>query len=249
MNNSTTNIIYGKNPVLEILEAKQPVNKIFYSIKFKKPTEKKIISFARSQNIPFREVDRKKLTELVGHENHQGIVAFLNEVAYSEIDDIFEMAAKKKENVLIAILDEIQDPHNLGAIIRSAEALGFHGVIIPKDRSVGLTQTVAKTSAGAIAHIPIVRVNNLARLLDELKDKGVWITGTDHEANQSFYQADLNRALGVVIGNEGKGMRRLVKKKCDFLIKIPMFGKADSLNVASAATILLYETIRQRKFT
>lgn len=239
-------IISGKNPVFEALEAGLPINKIYLAAGPRHSIDAKIISLARQRGIPIREVGRKKLVELAGHENTQGIMAVLIPMAYRAIEDIFTRAREKNEAALIAILDEIQDPHNLGAIIRSAEAFGFHGIIIPKDRSVGLTDTVAKTSAGAVSHIPVVRVNNLARALDDLKKDDLWIAGADQDSVTPFYQADLNRALGVVIGNEGKGLRRLVKEKCDFLIRIPMVGQISSLNASVAAALIFCEARKQR---
>jgi len=240
-------IIYGKNPVKEALKSDLPVNKI-YIIKGKKsPFVSKLFQSARQQGIPVREVENNKLLELAGDSGHQGVIAELSHVSYSEIEDIFYRAKEKNESPLIAILDEIQDPHNLGAIIRSAEAFGFHGIVIPKNRAAGLTETVTKTSAGAVAHIPVVRITNLARTIDELKEQGVWIAGTDHEANEFFYEVDLNRSLGIVIGSEGKGIRPLITKKCDFMVKIPMVGKVNSLNASVSAAIVFCEARRQRK--
>jgi len=241
-----SSIIYGKNPIKEALEAGQPLNKIYIGRGKRTTFERKIIQLARQQGIPVREMDRRKLTELSGSEAHQGIVAILSEVSYSDLDTIFHRSKQKGEPVLIALLDEIQDPRNLGAIIRSAEAFGFHGIIIPQNRSVTLTEVVAKTSAGAVAYLPVVRVNNLARTMDNLKEKGVWIAGTDQTADKSLYETDLNMALGIVIGSEGKGMRRLVREKCDFLIKIPMTGRVNSLNASVAAAICFAEIRRQR---
>lgn len=241
-----TNIIYGKNPIREALAAQQQITKIFIIRGKKNPAEFKILQSARQQGIPIREVDKKKLMELVGHESHQGIVAIITELKYAEIEDIFQRAKEKKEMPLIALLDEIQDPHNFGAIIRSAEVFGFHGVIFPKDRSVGLTQTVAKTSAGAVAHLPVVRINNLARLMDDLKEKGVWIAGADQDGETALHDFKFDGSLAVVIGSEGKGLRRLVREKCDFLVKIPMTGNINSLNASVAAALLFYEARKQR---
>ena len=242
-----TMIIYGKNPVKEALESDQPINKI-YIIKGKKtPYISRLSQTARQKGIPVREVEKNKLQELAGDSGHQGVVAVLSQVSYGEIEDIFNRAKEKNESPLIAILDEIQDPHNLGAIIRSAEAFGFHGIIIPKNRATGLTETVTKTSAGAVVHIPVVRITNLARTIDELKEQGLWIAGTDHEAKEFFYEADLDRSLGIVIGSEGKGVRPLIKKKCDFMVSIPMVGKVNSLNASVAAAIVFCEARRQRR--
>ena len=240
------NIIYGKNPIIEALESGQPINKIYLSRGAKNQVDKKIIQLARQHGIPVRELDRRKLIELAGHEKNQGVVAVLTDVVYRTIEDIFNRAAQRNEAPLIALLDEIQDPHNFGAIIRSAEAFGFHGIIIPKDRSAGITDTVAKTSAGAVSHLPIARVTNLAQTIKELKKNNVWIAGADQNAEQSFYEADLNRSLAVVIGSEGKGMRRLVRENCDFLVRIPMSGKINSLNASVAAALVFCEARKQR---
>lgn len=240
------NLIYGKNPVKEALRAKQPVDKIFIASGIKKFSIQIILDMARKLDIPVREVDRKKLIDLVGHENHQGIAAALSTTEYSSIDDIFLRAGERGEKPLIAILDEIQDPHNLGAIIRSAEALGFHGIIIPKNRSAGLSQTVAKTSAGAIAHVPVVRVTNTVQAIEELKGMGVWVVGADQDASETMEIVDVSLPIALVVGGEGKGIRRLVREKSDFLVKIPMHGRINSLNASVASAILFWEIRRRR---
>jgi 23S rRNA (guanosine2251-2'-O)-methyltransferase len=241
-----SNIIYGKNPVIEALEAGRPINKIYLASGQKNPVDKKLIQLARQNGIPVREVDRKKLVELAGQDKTQGVVAILTEISYSTIEDIFNRATQQQESPLIAVLDEIQDPHNFGAIIRSAEAFGFHGIVIPKDRSVGITATVVKTSAGAVSHIPIVRVQNLAHWMKGIKNQNVWIAGADQQAEISLFEADLNRPLAIVIGSEAKGMRRLVKESCDFLVRIPMVGKINSLNASVAAALIFCEARKQR---
>ncbi len=241
-----SHIISGRNPVIEALQAGRPINKIFLVSGPKSGMDIKIVQLARERGIPIREVDRKKLQELAGHDHFQNVVAVLMELGYSSEEALFERAVQRHEPPLIAVLDEIQDPHNLGAIIRSAEAFGFHGVVIPKDRSVGLTDTVAKTSAGAVAHLPVVRVTNLARWLESIKRQHIWVAGADQQAELSLFQADLNRALAVVIGSEGKGMRRLVRERCDFLIRIPMVGQINSLNASVAAALIFCEARKQR---
>ncbi len=244
-----SNIIYGKNPIIEALAAGQQINKIYLATGPRHPADKKIIQLARQSGIPVREVDRKKLIELAGHDKTQGVVAILTEIIYSDIKDIFNRASQRREAPLIVILDEIQDPHNFGAIIRSAEAFSFHNIVFPKDRSVGITDTVAKTSAGAVYHIPIVRVQNLAQWMKELKSQNVWIAGADQQAQVSLYEADLNRSLAIVVGSEGKGMRRLIKESCDFLVRIPMVGQINSLNASVAAALIFCEARRQREKT
>lgn len=239
-------IIFGKNPIIEALQANLPLTKIFIARGVKKATSNLIKRLASQSGIPLRELARTKLTELVGHEDHQGIVAILSQSPYGTIDDILTAAHQRNEPLLIAILDEIQDPHNLGAIIRSADAFGIHGIIIPKHRSVGLTETVAKTSAGAISHIAVARVTNLAQTIEELKQKGLWIVGADQTSTQKIDELDVKLPLGIVIGSEGKGIRRLVKEKCDLLIQIPMYGKINSLNASVAAAVIFWEIRRQR---
>ncbi len=240
------NIIYGKNPVLEALTAGQPINKIFIASGISHAADNKIVQLARQRGIPVREADRRKLAALAGHAETQGVVALLTSQPYQEMVDIFRVAQQKNESPLIALLDEIQDPHNLGAIIRSAEAFGFHGIIVTKNHSVGLTDVVAKTSAGAVAHLPIVRVTNLVQTLQDLKARNIWLAGAAQEANVTVFETDLNRPLGIVIGSEGRGLRRLVKETCDFLVRIPMFGRVNSLNASVAAALIFCEARRQR---
>ncbi|MEE4310422.1 MAG: 23S rRNA (guanosine(2251)-2'-O)-methyltransferase RlmB [candidate division KSB1 bacterium] len=239
-------LIYGKNPVREALRAKKPLDKIYIATGSKTQGIQPILEMAKKRNIPIRDVDRKKLIELVGHENHQGIVATLSAVEYSSIDDVLERAKERDEKPLIAILDEVQDPHNLGAIIRSAEALGFHGIIISKNRSAGLSQTVAKTSAGASSHIPVVRVTNTVHMIEQLKDDGLWIAGADQDARETVENLDASMPVAIVIGGEEKGIRRLVKEKCDYLVRIPMHGHINSLNASVAAAIMFWEVTKKR---
>ena len=241
--------IYGRNPVFEALQAKKSITKIFILQSINRSHIDQILNMARQHRIPVRYVTKGKLIELAGHVNHQGVVAIASSGDYSSIDDILTTAQERNENPLIAILDEIQDPHNLGAIIRSAEAFGFHGIIIPKDRSAGLTQTVAKTSAGALAHIHVTRVTNIAQTIDMLKDEGLWIVGAKEGTQKTINDIDCTLSLGVVIGSEGKGMRRLVRDKCDFIVHIPMAGRINSLNASVAAAILFWEVRKGRQHT
>lgn len=241
--------IYGRNPVFEALQAKKSITKIFILQSINRSHIDQILNMARQHRIPVRYVTKGKLIELAGQVNHQGVVAIASSGDYSSIDDILTTAQERNENPLIAILDEIQDPHNLGAIIRSAEAFGFHGIIIPKDRSAGLTQTVAKTSAGALAHIHVTRVTNIAQTIDMLKDEGLWIVGAKEGTQKTINDIDCTLSLGVVIGSEGKGMRRLVRDKCDFIVHIPMAGRINSLNASVAAAILFWEVRKGRQYT
>ena len=190
--------------------------------------------------------DRRKLDEMSRTHAHQGVIAVAAVRAYASIEDIFQRAEERGEAPLIVLCDELSDPHNLGAVIRTADAAGAHGVIIPKRRSAGLTAVVAKTSAGAVAHVPVARVANLPSLLKELKEEGVWVFGTAMNGSTPLYQADLKGPAAIVIGSEGEGMGRLVTENCDFTVSIPMFGKINSLNASAAAAVLLYEAVRQR---
>lgn len=177
---------------------------------------------------------------------HQGVVAQVALYEYAELDDLYKATEEKNEQPFFLILDELEDPHNLGSIMRTADAVGAHGIVIPKRRAVGLTTTVAKASTGAIEHIPVARVTNLARTLEEMKERGIWVVGTDASAREDYRNMDGNMPLALVIGSEGKGMGRLVKEKCDFLIKLPMAGKVTSLNASVAAGLLMYEVYRKR---
>jgi len=243
-----TNFIYGKNPVIEALLAEQqPLDKIYFASEITKKTVAEIIRLAKKRGVPVRESSRRKLTELVGHEQHQGIVALISAVQYATLDDMLNRARQHHEKPVIVMLDEIQDPHNLGAIIRSADAFGLHGIILPKDRAAGLTDTVAKTSAGAVHHVAIARVTNLVQTLDQLKKDGFWIVGADQRSDKFITDIDTKLPLCIVIGSEGKGIRRLVKEQCDFLVRIPMFGRMNSLNASVAAAILFWEVRKKRE--
>ena len=205
-----------------------------------------IASTAREKGIVVVDADRRKLDGMSRTHSHQGVIALCAVREYVTVDDILAIAREKGEKPLIVVCDELSDPHNLGAVIRTADAAGAHGVIIPKRRSAGLTAVVAKTSAGAVAHVPVARVPNLVAALKELQQAGVWIFGTAAEGTTSLYQADLKGPAAIVIGSEGDGMGRLVTENCDFTVSIPMFGKINSLNASAAAAVLLYEAVRQR---
>ena len=203
---------------------------------------------ARTAKIRTKEVAHQVLDDLAPRQSHQGVLAKLKHLdfVYASLENVFERAKSKGEKLLVAILDEIVDPHNLGAIIRTAECAGFHGVIIPKHNSAEVNATVMKTSAGAVSHIPIVQVTNLARTLNELKDQGVWIYGTSMETEKTYVDIDAKDHIGIVIGSEGEGMRRLTRENCDFLIHIPMYGAIESLNASVAAGIIFFEVRRKR---
>ncbi len=238
--------IFGTNPVFEALNSGREIDKIFILEGARHSRLGEIISLAKKRGIHYTNVSRKKLDELSDGGNHQGVLAFAAVHSYSEVSDILDSARKKGESPLILIAEGLKDPHNLGSIIRCANAAGAHGVIIPKNRSVGLNSTVAKVSAGAVEYTPVARVTNIASTIDKLKEQGLWIAGTALEESTLYTNADLTGALAIVIGSEGEGLSRLTREKCDFLVKIPMLGQAESLNASVAAGILLYESVRQR---
>jgi len=239
-------IIEGRNAVIEALRAGETIDKIYI---LKGETDKTlghIASKARAAGIVVVDADRRKLDGMSRTHAHQGVIALAAVRQYVSVDDILQIAEDKGEKPFIIVCDEITDHHNLGAIIRTAECAGAHGVIIPKRRSAGLTAVVAKTSAGAVAHVPVARVPNIPSLLKDLKKKGVWVFGTAANGTTNLYEADLKGAAAIVIGSEGDGMTRLAEENCDFLVSIPMRGKLNSLNASAAAAILMYETVRQR---
>jgi 23S rRNA (guanosine2251-2'-O)-methyltransferase len=237
--------IIGKNPVIEALKSDRDVNKVLIAEGSQKGQMQQVIGLAKERNVMVQFVPKKKIDGLV-EGNHQGVIAQVAAYQYAELDDLFALAEKRNESPFFILLDEIEDPHNLGSIMRTADAVGAHGIIIPKRRAVGLTATVAKASTGAIEYIPVVRVTNMARTIDDLKDRGVWIAGTDAKGKEDFRTFDGTMPLGLVIGSEGKGMGRLIRDKCDFLIRLPMKGKVTSLNASVAAALLMYEVFRKR---
>ena len=238
--------VEGRNAVIELLESGRDINKIFVSNGEKNGSINKILAMAKEKRVIVTEVNRKKLEEMATTDNHQGVIAIVPPFEYCDIDDILECAKNRQEDPFILILDGIEDPHNLGAIIRTAETAGVHGVIIPKRRAAGVNSTVAKVAAGAVEHMNIARVNNINEAIRHLKENGVWICGTDIDTNTYYYNQDLTGPLGVVIGSEGFGMGKLVKENCDFLVKIPMKGKITSLNASVSTGIVVYEAVRQR---
>lgn len=239
-------LIEGRNAVIEALRTEASIDKIFIQKGEVDKTLGHIASKARAAGIVVVEADRRKLDGMSRTHAHQGVIAVAAVRAYATVEDILQAARDKGEPPLLVVCDELSDPHNLGAVIRTAECAGAHGVIIPKRRSAGLTAVVAKTSAGAVAHVPVARVPNLPSLLKELKEEGVWVFGTAAGGTTQLYQADLKGPAAIVIGSEGDGMGRLVAENCDFTVSIPMFGKINSLNASAAAAVLLYEAVRQR---
>lgn len=245
-NDEHENILEGKNPVIEALKSGRTIDKVYVSQGEKVGSVKKIISMCKEKKIPVIEVDRAKLDKMSVTNAHQGVVALVSAKEYSSVDDILKIADDKGESPFIVICDEINDPHNLGSILRTANAAGVHGVIIPKRNSVGLTSTVAKSSAGAIEFTPVAKVTNIARTIDELKDKNIWVVGAEGNGENDIYHQDFSGGIAIVIGSEGFGISRLVKEKCDFLVRIPMLGKITSLNASVAGALMIYEVVRAR---
>lgn len=239
-------IIEGRNAVIEALRAGETIDKIYLQKGETDKTLGHIASKARAAGVVVVEADRRKLDAMSLTHSHQGIIAVAAVRAYATVEDILSIAEARGEKPLLVVCDEISDPHNLGAIIRTAECAGAHGVVIPKRRSAGLTAVVAKSSAGAVSYMPVARVPNIPALLKDLKKQGIWVFGAAAEGTVSLYGADFKNAAAIVIGSEGDGMTRLVRENCDFLVSIPMKGRISSLNASAAAAILLYEALRQR---
>ena len=236
----------GRNALTEALRAGRPIDKVFIADGDTDKGLQRLAAQAKDAGAVIVPVDRRKLDQMSTTRSHQGVIALAAAHEYFTIDDILEEAASRGETPLIVICDELSDPHNLGAIMRSTECAGAHGVIIPKRRSAGLTSVVAKTSAGAVSYMPVARVPNIPALLKDLQKQGVWVFGTAAEGTTTLYNADLKGSAAIVIGSEGDGMSRLVRENCDFLVSIPMKGQISSLNASAAAAILLYEAVRQR---
>lgn len=239
------NIIAGRNPISEALKSNREINYILIGHGNNSGSILTIVAMAKNKGIPIKECNPKKLDLMCPYAPHQGIIAVVASYKYSKLENIFKLSKSRGEDPLIIIANEIEDPHNLGAIIRSAECVGAHGIIIPKRRSSSLTYVVSRASAGAIEYIPIVRVANIASTLNELKKRGIWIYGADMEG-QSCYNTDLTGPIALVIGNEGKGISRLIKKKCDIILSLPLKGNISSLNASVAAGVLMYEILRQK---
>lgn len=240
-------ILYGKNPVLEALRAKRPINKILITKGLHTGAFREITALAKEQKILLQFADKKQLDSLCDNELHQGIAAQTAPKEYADWEDVLNDVKKKGETPLFLLLDEVKDPQNLGAVLRTADATGAQCVVIPKHRAVPLTSGVSKASAGAIEYVPVARVTNLADTIDKLKEKGCWVIGTDPSAESVHFEVDLTGPVAIVMGSEDKGLRKLVKEKCDLLVKIPMEGKVNSLNVSAAASVVLYDIIRQRR--
>ena len=238
--------VEGRNAVIELLKSDRTVNKIMVARGDRQGSINEILKLAIQNRIIVTEVDRNKLDTLSETKHHQGVIAFVAPIEYKDVDYILNVAKERGEEPFILIADEIEDPHNLGALIRSAEVAGCHGVIIPKRRAVAVTEVVSKVSVGATEYMPIARVNNINDTIRELKDKGVWIVGTDGSADTIYYKQDLTGPIAIVVGSEGRGMNKLTMKNCDFLVKIPMMGKITSLNASVSGGIVLFEALKQR---
>ena len=243
---NSKDIIAGRNPVSEALKSGRSIDTLYVAKGELTGSVKVIAALAKEKHIPVKEVDRKKLDFMTNRANHQGIVALAAVKDYSSVDDIFELARQRDESPFVIVLDGIEDPHNLGAIIRTAECAGAHGVIIPSRRAAGLNFTVGKSSAGALEYVPVARVTNIAAAIDDLKQRGCWVYGADMDG-QTYCEAKLDGASALVIGAEGRGLGRLVREKCDVILSLPMLGKINSLNASVAAGVLMYEFTRQRK--
>ena len=238
--------IEGRNAVLELLESGKNINKIFVEKGEKHGSINKILAKAKERKVIIVEKDKKQMKEMAQVENYQGVIAIVPPFEYCEIEDILEEAKNRNEEPFILILDGIEDPHNLGAIIRTAETAGVHGIVIPKRRAASVNSTVNKVSAGATEHMKIARVNNITETIKFLKKNDVWICGTDMNTKQYYYQENYKIPIAIVIGSEGFGISRLVKENCDFMVKIPMKGKITSLNASVSAGIIIYEAVKQR---
>lgn len=236
----------GRNPVMEALRAGREIDKILILKGEREGSVVRIAALAREKGIVVQEVEKQKLNALSETHAHQGVIAFCAAAKYKTVEELLEIAKEKGEPPFLLLLDEINDPHNLGSLLRTANCAGVHGVVIPKRRAVGLTATVAKASAGAVEYVPVAKVTNLSQTIDRLKEAGLWIAGADMDGATSFTEADFKGAIGLVIGNEGEGIGPLVKKKCDFLVQIPMKGEINSLNASVAGSLLMYEVLRQR---
>lgn len=240
--------IEGRNAVIELLESGKDINKLYITKGEKNGSINKIISMAKERKVITVEKDKRQMEQMAQTDNYQGVIAVVPPFEYCEIEDILEYAKEKEEAPFVLILDGIEDTHNLGAIIRTAETAGIHGIIIPKRRAASVNSTVSKVACGAVEYMKIARVNNITESINKLKQEGLWICGTAVDSEKYYFKQDLTGPLAIVIGNEGKGMSDLVQKNCDFLVKIPMMGKVESLNASVSTGIILFEALKQRNF-
>lgn len=239
-------VLVGRNAVTEALKSGRGINKLWIASGDREGSVAEIAALAKERGIVVQYVERAKIEALAGGHRHQGVLAYVAPVPYAELEDILKAAEAKGEAPFLVLLDELEDPHNLGALLRTADATGVHGILIPKRRSVSLNATVAKTSAGAVEYVSVARIGNIAQTLKKLKEKGFWVAGADMDGEKAYYEADLTGPLVLVVGSEGKGMSRLTKEACDFIVRMPMVGRINSLNASVAGSILMYESMRQR---
>ena len=240
--------IEGRNAVIELLESEKNINKLYITKGEKYGSINRIIALAKKRRIVIVEKDKKQMDEMAQTENYQGVIAIVPPLEYCEVEDILQYAEEKGEKPFVLVLDGIEDPHNLGAIIRTAETAGVHGIIIPKRRAATVNSTVSKVACGAVEYMKISRVTNISETIKKLKEAGLWICGTSIKAETYYFNQDLKGPIAIVIGNEGKGMSDIVEKNCDYLVKIPMMGKVESLNASVSAGIVLFESLKQRNF-
>lgn len=243
-NESENELLVGRNAVTEALRAGRGINRVLLVPGDRKAAE--IEDLAREHNVPVEHVKRERIETMAGGMRHQGVLAWAAPVPYATLEDILHRAEEKGEPPFLVLLDELEDPHNLGALLRTADATGVHGILIPKRRSVPLNATVAKTSAGAVEYVPVARIGNIVQTLKALKAKGFWVAGADMDGAQNYWEADLTGPLVLVVGSEGHGMTRLTKENCDFIVRMSMVGQINSLNASVAGSILMYESMRQR---
>lgn len=239
-------ILLGRNAVREAIKSGRSINRILIAEGSHGGSISEIINLAKERHLVLQSISTDKLDTLCGGQRHQGIAAYAAPVDYVELDDILNLAKDRGEDPFLILLDELEDPHNLGAILRTADAVGAHGILIPKHRSCPLSSVVAKTSAGAVEYVPVARIGNVAQTLEGLKKQGLWVAGADMDGTENYYEANLTGPIVLVIGSEGHGVSRLTKEACDFIVKIPMRGKVNSLNASNAAAILAYEILKQR---
>ena len=238
-------LVAGRNAVMEVLKGSRSVNRLLVANGSSEGSMREIIALAKEKGINIQFYDRSKLDAMAPGIRHQGVLAQVPPVQYAELEDILQIARDRNEPPFIVLLDELEDPHNLGAILRTADAAGVHGVLIPKHRSCPLSATVAKTSAGAVEHVPVARIGNMVQAIKKLKKEGLWVAAADMDGTD-YYDTDLTGSLLLVIGSEGQGVGRLIKEQCDFVVRIPMVGKINSLNASVAGSILMYEAMKQR---
>lgn len=243
----TEEFLLGRNSVMEALKSGRSINKILIAKGERHGAVREIVGLARAKGLVVQEVEAGKLDTITGKAKHQGVLAMVAPVDYVELEDVLGKAQEKNEPPFLVLLDEIEDPHNVGAILRTADATGVHGVLIPKRRSCPLSATVAKTSAGAVEYVPVARIGNVTQTLEGLKKQGLWVVGADMDGDKNYYETDLTGPVVLVVGSEGKGIGRATKEHCDILVRIPMVGKITSLNASVACSLLLYEILRQRQ--